>query len=209
MKVTELIGTALYHSANESQIGTCVDVLIDIAEGKIACLLVDVGGVGNHRPVLFMRDRIDHRDGKLMADISRDELEAQRDEPAFSGPLDIAPLPPVLIGPFGNAVSPALAAALFNAGSEVDKTRRPAIDDEHAKWHWFGRLDDLQMVCDGERLGALENIGINFETLTCTHVMISDGLGHIATEPFEIIQDIPQAEDRIVVKTSRSMARPD
>ena len=97
------------------------EVWFDDENWRLRYLGVDVGGWFSSRTALVSASRLRHDDqGVWHLDLTKEELEGAPTSEERDGDhvFDIASLPPVLTGPFGNTVSPMLIYAGLLSGAE-------------------------------------------------------------------------------------------
>ena len=110
------------------------EVWFDDEGWRLRYLGVDVGGWFSSRTAIVKASRLragPDADGDWHVDLTREELEAAptSEERGGGHVFDVASLPPVLTGPFGNTISPALIYA--GLLSEAEEERPP--EDPHAE----------------------------------------------------------------------------
>lgn len=210
MRATDLIGSRVTRRESGAEIGTCIDLVIDTERGRIERALVDLDGVARGAETLFARARLALVDGRLAVSASDAELAARRDraEPEDpAGALDLAALPPVVVGPFGYTVAPAMAAAMANdrAGAAQDGGhRRPAIGAEGRAWHWFTALRDAPVFELTTELGRFRDVMIVPEDLGCRFLFTQgeDGGWHVFD--FAVIRNVDPKGRAIIVERSET-----
>lgn len=206
MRLNRTIGLNVLRKGTSDNLGELVDLLIDVSTGKVVYALVSPGTVS--ADVLLSRARLSESGGKLEADVSDEDLERFRvgsgEEVEPGGPLDLATMPPMVVGPFGNVIAPAMGAALFNALAGRDRRERPRLDEAHATWHWFEALHGLSVFDATEDLGVLDDIVANPETLTCEALELRDSGGQLYNFPFDSIRMVSRGETSIVLELSKT-----
>ena len=205
MNLTDMIGAKALQRGGEAALGSCTDVLIDAANAQIEYVLFDAAwGLTNHS-IIVARARVGWAEDGWIVDLSDSELAARHDreaEPDEYGPLDLSSMPPVVVGPFGYTVAPLMAAALMNTVAEgKHKGTRPAIDEKHRDWHWFGTLKGLPLFDSSGPLGDLADIIVKPDTLECVS-LIADESGRRALFPFEKLRHVTRDDRSIVLELS-------
>lgn len=204
MTLNDLLKKQALRESDGATLGNVIDALIDVKDGRVVYLLVSQGYFD--APLVLSRKRISLVDGKVMVDVGEDDLDRLRaeagPETAPEQPLDLTAMPPLVIGPFGNAVAPAMGAAVYNALTGRDRESRPALDKAHAEWHWFETLHGLPVFDSTGELGALDDIFVDPATLTCKTLALRDTGGQLYSFPFSKIRMVSRGETSIVLELS-------
>ncbi len=200
MKLSNLIDNPVRRKGTDERIGRCVDVIVDMKAGRVAYVLV-----GDHRNAAVIEHvALEIADSGLVADISQDRFEQLREnaaDAAATGPLDLAALPPVIIGPFGFTLAPVMMGAVLNSEMSREELRmRPDIDQKHAYWHWFSRLLDLPVFDIGSELGTVEDIRIDPVTLEFTTLDVAALSGAKRQIPFKAVGHVTRDANSIILR---------
>lgn len=167
---------------------------LDPGEWRLRYVGLDVGGWLDRHVALVPAERLsrtrDPAERGWRADVTRAEVEADEARLAEStGPFDLAALPPVFTGPFGNTISPLLMVGGYLAESADEAPPRPPGEEEadaprdqvralSRAGEWLGRpiaaRHDVvgRSAEDGPRIGDLL---IDPESLRITHAVIEAG----------------------------------
>ena len=204
MTLNELLKKQALRESDGATLGNVIDALVDVKDGRVVYLLVSHGYF--EAPLVLSRKRVSLVDGKVLADVGEDELDRLRAGPGREQtpeqPLDLTAMPPLVIGPFGNAVAPAMGAAVYNALTGRDRETRPALDEAHKDWHWYEALHGLPVFDSTGELGALDDIFIDPATLTCATLALRDTGGKLYSFPFGKIRMVSRGETSIVLELS-------
>ena len=122
-KVTSLRGQRIDTGGETHEV---TEIWFDDESWRLRYLGVDVGGWFSSRTAIVEAGRLRHEGGAWHLDLTKDELEAAPTSEERDGGhvFDIASLPPVLTGPFGNTVSPMLIHAGLLAEAEDEMPPR-------------------------------------------------------------------------------------
>lgn len=203
MKLTNLIDTQILRSGTDAPIGRCVDMILQTREAQVDYVLSDNG----RNRALIARSCLSIRSSALVAGISQDRFDALDAEGAADDAgerpvlLDPMAMPPVLVGPFGNTVAPAMAASL--AQSEFTAARdvaRPAIDEKDAHWHWLGKIIGLPVFDTSREIGVLDDILIDPDTLMCRDLEVMSLSGTKRRLPFARLSHVSRQGDSIILR---------
>ncbi|WP_224825071.1 PRC-barrel domain-containing protein [Cognatishimia sp. MH4019] len=184
------------------------DVFFSIADGTLAFLLVDTGSWLQSDTVLIsskMISDISIEDRSIELDITAAQLEAapvwKEDDTIF---LDA--MPPVVVGPFGNTISPAMMAALIRQRrQEQDSSVAEELIDDLDQFTTIQGTDVFGT--DGE-LGNLVDFLMTPEERKITHMVIDNGnvlpgrqlviplekLRHKAAQDTHLVLDLTSSE---------------
>lgn len=205
-RLSDLIGSPVRRLGGEEEIGSAVDFMIDIDQRTIVCALVDVLQTLHPAQTIFARERLSLDHGTLHASASVEELEARRDSSVeqVTG-LDLAALPPVVVGPFGYTVAPAMAGAVLNAVMgrlKSNSGERPEVERQDRNWHWFTQLFDIPVFEVTTELGKVADIGMEPRGLTCTELVLKTEKGDERSLDFSAIRNIDPNGESLIVETS-------
>lgn len=205
MNLTDMIGAEARQRSGDAALGTCTDLLIDTANKRIEYVLFNATWGFAHHPIVVARARVTWSGDAFIVDLSDAELEARHERaagPDADGPLDLSSMPPVVVGPFGYTVAPVMAAALMNTAAEgTHGGTRPAIDEKHRDWHWFGTLKGLPIFDSSGPLGDLADIIVKRDTLDCVS-LVADKSGRRALFPFDKLRHVTRDDRSIVLELS-------
>lgn len=202
MDATRLVGADV-ESRDGRRLGRCVDLLIDVAARRVVYVLLDLDGEGGE--ALLGRDHLTLSGAKFVSDTTPDqiatrEIGAEHEDPP---PLDLRDMPPLVVGPFGYTFAPAMAGALFNSIGDSDEDSqhlaRPKIDRDEDDWHWFSHIQGLPVFEVTRELGAVRDIVVNPEGLTCLTLKTETDRGELQQFDFADIRYVTQGEDSVVM----------
>lgn len=209
---------------------------IDPREWRLRYVGLDVGGWLDRHVALVPADRLS-REGDAegaaapgwRADVTRAEVEADEARlDGSAGPFDLAALPPVLTGPFGNTISPLLMVGGYLAESEDEAPPRPPgaegetpRDEVRALSRaadWLGAPIAARHDVAGrgaEAGPAIDDLLIDPDTLRITHAVIEAGgapravpVAHLRA-PGEDGDAVPVALTRAEIEAMPEVVRPE
>ena len=140
--LSDIIGS---HVTADGERHAVTEAWIDPVGERLRYVGLDVGGWLSHRTALLSSGLLSWDDG-WHADATREEIEAA--ELDHERGFDLADLPPLITGPFGNTFSPLLIAAGLQAEAEEEAPPRPPAADGPA-------LDPEDLTRRLERWSAL------------------------------------------------------
>ena len=135
--LSEIVGSTVEADGGRLDV---TEAWIDPVGGRLRYVGVDVGGWLSHRTALLSTGLLSWDEG-WQADATREEIEAA--ELDHERGFDLADLPPLITGPFGNTFSPLLIAAGLRAGAEEAAPPHPPEGDGPAV-----HADDLTRSLD-------------------------------------------------------------
>lgn len=205
MKISDLIGMPVQQRASGGTIGTCTDFLVDVDAAHIFYMLVDIGDTFNSVPALVLRDQIKIGDGVIDVDVSDAQIAARREmeSDVDHAQIDLTQAPPVVVGPFGYTLAPAMAGALFNARANRHRETRPDIDKKKEGWHWYENLHGLPVFDGAGELGELDDVIVNSQSLACVSLTTRNSKGEFASFPFKSIRMVSRGENSIVLELNK------
>lgn len=207
MRATQFIGRPVYQASSRLYLGDCADLLVDVKAGSIPFVLLDTKDGTEAALRLLVSSRLSVRDDDLLADLDDDSLPASvKPVVATTGeneqPIDLRNWPPLVVGPFGYTLAPALAGAIFNTASLRGDQEKPHIDKARASWHWFENLTRLPVFDTGGELGTVEDLTFDTATFTCNDLMTRDAKGDGAAYPVSAIRRVTKDADAVIVELS-------
>lgn len=204
MRLSRLLELDVTRTGDAKPLGRVDDALIAVGEGRVVYVLASPGV--REAPLVLSADRLTVSEEGIEARADDAELRALRAGPAPGtrpdAPLDLTGMPPLVIGPFGNTIAPAMGAALVNATAARDRNVRPALDRAHADWYWYDTLGGLAVFGESGEIGMLEDIVVDPDGLICRSLSVRDGAGDLYNLPFDAIRHVSKGETHIVVQTS-------
>jgi len=211
MKLSELMGTRVRRTGGGGDLGTCIDVLVDTEAGRVVYALVEKGPPANLDHALYAHRKMRVVDGVLELDVTGEEISAahdrvgEEDAPGPAMPLDLTHMPPLVVGPFGYTVAPAMAGAVANAYAEKSRHEtRPEISEGHEQWHWFANLRDLPVFSERGELGRLTDIIVNPDGLLCVTLMVTTDHGEIYALDFAKLRMVGRGETSVVLDLEKT-----
>jgi uncharacterized protein YrrD len=194
-----------YSAQVEDSLFSIKDVFFSFPARRPIYLLLDTGSWFDTHLVLVRAAtviEISAQNRALRLDTTTQQIEAApvlQEETSHS----MEAMPPIVIGPFGNAVSPLMMAALARREMQDAPDEDPAQDhhvtdtltrfSEILKMEVFGR--------DGE-LGRLDDILIDADSLAITHLVIDDGgilPGQLHVVPIDRFRHVAEGDTHIVL----------
>lgn len=102
-------------------------------DAQLRYLSLDLGGWLTDRSALLAAGALVPREGRWTTAVTRAEVEEAQFQPEGGFHLDVASLPAILTGPFGNTISPMLIAAGLRAETaEEEPPVHPGVKEEAA-----------------------------------------------------------------------------
>ncbi|MGR3512016.1 MAG: hypothetical protein ACU0GG_04575 [Paracoccaceae bacterium] len=204
LRLSGLVGTSVTRLLEGDEIGVCSDILLDARDRRVVCLLLSLGRTRAPTQAVIAADRFDFREQNLVIDVSDAELDAQSEHQTQDNPpIDPQSVPPVLVGPFGFTLSPAMATALINATLarfSAATLPPPDIDKEQEGWHWFGNLKGLPAFEGTEQLGEITDVVADLATLTCCELLLFNKSKATRAVPFDKIRNVDGKETHLIVE---------
>jgi sporulation protein YlmC with PRC-barrel domain len=207
MKARQLIGQSLYHAETDTDAGQVVDLAIEPGGKPVLHLLADIAAPEGLTPVLFTGGLIRVENGRLCLDLSEGELServATAREDAPPPHPDASALPPLLIGPFGHSIAPAMMAALIS--ERAMPSPRPDLPRDAAVW--LSHMEGQPVFDMSGELGTFEDVEIDTARFICTDIAIQQPDKSRRTLPFEAMRPLPEHETHIVVKGEDGPLKP-
>lgn len=217
MKASQLVGTSLVHDGTVQSAGTITDIAVEPGRDTIPHILVDVASdTGGVTPVLFAGSVVRLRDGALRMTLTEAELasrleeaEAQRradaEEDGGEGAgLDPRMMPPVVVGPFGYTIAPALMASLLSA--RLEKTERPDLPRNAAAW--VSQISGQPAFDASGELGTLEDFEIDAERMVCVGCFVREPAGTLLAMPFSALRPLPDKGTHVLVQGGKGPLDP-
>lgn len=201
MDIQDLISSDVRRRGTAEPAGLCLDALIDVAEGHVAYFLLEVSGDAGPVPALIAPKHVIWSDQALVLDISEADLATatEKGAPPEAQPVDLTALPPLLIGPFGNTVAPAMFGALYNSIAGRNRTPRPNVDAQHAAWHWFEDLQGRPVFDERGDVGSLRSLTLDAQGRQCTHLVVAPKQGEDLTIPFSALRNVSRTEQNLIL----------
>ena len=197
MHTTELVGMSVVHANGKDIAGEVVDVAVQPGKATIPFVLVETNPAGGSAPVLVAGDALRCVDGKLYSVLPKAQFvaEADGDEPSLGHLVDETAMPPIIVGPLGNTIAPALMAALFNARRQ--NAPRPDLPDAEAAW--VSEIADQPVFDASGELGRLVDFEIDPDSMVCQEFIIRRPDGARIKLPFSAIRNVPDKASHVVV----------
>ncbi|WP_342069835.1 hypothetical protein [Yoonia algicola] len=138
MNASTLIGRKMTHATDTEIVGEVTDILFDRSLKAPAFVLASITTARGTAPVLFSPAVLALDDEAIRISAHPDDIAARVDATIDATNVAVAPgdLPSTFIGPFGNAFSPSMIAALFNARTASERPDPPTDGDGV----WFSEL---------------------------------------------------------------------
>lgn len=202
MDIQHLIGSDVRRRGEANPAGRCVDILMDAASGKVRYFLLDITGESGPVPVLVRPEAVIPSDQALVLRVGADALDKvlRKGAPAEAQPIDLTTLPPLLVGPFGSTIAPAMFGAIYNATAGRNRTARPTIHERHTSWHWFEDLQDRPVFDETGRIGTLITIGMDEAARCCTSLTVQTERDGDLTLPFDTLRNVSRTEHHLVLQ---------
>ncbi|MEL6644876.1 MAG: hypothetical protein AAFQ79_13160 [Pseudomonadota bacterium] len=202
MDIQDLIGSDVRRRGTAAPVGQCVDVVIDTATGEVPYLLLDITGENGPIQVMVRPEAVILSDQSIVLDVEADTMDAalKKSAPAEAQPVDLTALPPLLVGPFGNTIAPAMFGAVYNATAGRNRTARPTIDARHASWHWFEDLQDRPVFDETGQIGTLITISVDKALLRCTDLTVKTERDGDLTLSFDTLRNVSRTEHHLVLQ---------
>ena len=126
MDITSLIDADVYQHGTGTVLGKCRDLLLDSDAGQITYIYLETGGWLAPAHALFAVARLSLDGTRLALSATPAEVtERSEGQAPAEGAPDPADMPPIVVGPFGDTVSPMMAATLIDAFRARDPNARP------------------------------------------------------------------------------------
>lgn len=206
IRLSGYLGAPVAHREREGRVGTCADYLVDVQDGRLVSVLLDLSAEHRHAQALFAPERFAFEGDELVTTASEAELEMQlRNQHPEEPGLDATAMPPVVVGPFGYTVAPAMATALVNSvlGRQMAQSRpQPDLDKHNETWHWFTKLQGLPVFDVTRMIGELTDIVVDGVPLCCRELWVGEKPGEARALPFSRIRNVDNDETSIIVELS-------
>lgn len=201
MDIQDLIASDVRRRGEADPAGRLLDVLIDTSNGDVVYALLEITGDSGPVQALVRPSAVVASDEALVLNVEADALAAvtEKGAPPEAQPIDLTTLPPLLVGPFGNTVAPALFGALYNATAGRNRVARPALDERHASWHWFEDLQDRTVFDETGKIGTLVTFGVDPASYRCVDLTLKDDLGEHLTLPFQTLRNVSRTEHHLIL----------
>ncbi len=203
VSVTSLIDRPIAHAQTDDITGHITDVVLAADLSHLAFLLVAVETQAGRAPLLFSPTMVFEDDGVLKTSAHPDDILARVEASLARTDVAVNPadLPSVLIGPFGNAVSPSLLAALFNNRSNTD---RPELPDSRGKAIWFLHLRGTPVWAHLAHIGAIHDFELDEDLAAVGEIILRNDAGKEIRLPPSQLESHLSAEGKIVVTYSET-----
>ncbi|MCE8006133.1 PRC-barrel domain-containing protein [Aestuariivita sp.] len=149
------------------------DVFFSLSDRTLVYLLVDTGSWFDSDTVLVSAG--------LISDVSTDArtLTLDTDESQIRAAPEwheehaslLSAMPPIVVGPFGNTISPAMMVAIASASMESE----PADTTLTQTLEHYGKIKGMDVFGSDNQLGTLVDLLVDFETRKITHLVIDNG----------------------------------
>jgi len=192
----------------EERSGTIKNFWVEAETGEVRFVQVDVGGWLAVDDVLIATTRLSRPatpGDPWLLEMTEAQL-AQAPRWADSAALDFAAWPPVMVGPFGNAMSLPLLSAQMHANTP---TATPSATSQAAFLTrplepMAGLLERPVFARDGE-LGAVADLWMQAETWTMDHLVIeTPGPSDPIVVPFKAVRHRGASDGHIVLAGARA-----
>jgi hypothetical protein len=208
LSLSDRIGMQAVRQGTEDVLGTCTDILIDVENGRLVCALFELGHTHGCAQAMFAPEKFEAGDDAVILAVGDEEIAVQTKHQAATGPrLDTGSLPPVVVGPFGYTIAPAMASALLNAvlGRRSAKPlAQPDLDKKWSTWHWFTNLQSLPVFDVARSLGKLADIHVDRKTWTCQQLETVGERQDRYMLPFAKLRNVDLEETSIIMEMSET-----
>lgn len=205
MQMSNSLGARARQSGTGQDLGICIDLLIDTAKGGVEYALLDIGSTFQVTQALVSRRRLRWSDNDLVVALTQEEVEDRcvdiEADTQSAEAVNLAAMPPVVVGPFGYTVAPVMAGAMANV--LADQSARPKIDERHAHWYWYQSLDGLPLFDSSGPLGRLSDIILDPETLHCQQLVAEDENGEHTRYPFATLRSVTRQGESLILDTTQ------
>lgn len=202
MKATSIIGSTFKHATDPSIQGSVVDVLVDLPNSRCDFVLISVESDKGGAELLFS-PAVLFADAEGVTTTAHPDDIAERVATAMARAhveVNPADLPLSVIGPFGNTISPAMIAALFN--SRWAEETRPEVSESGG--FWFSTLIDHPVMAHVTEVGRVSDLDLDDHLTVVTAVMLSTPHDGVKLIKPELLTVKPVAESGVMLKVDPS-----
>ena len=184
MKASQLIGQKIAHATDPTISGEVTDILFNLDLSQAVYLMADVTTPDGTAPLMISPVVLGPQDEDRLVTTGHPEDIAQRMQAArhrSTLAVDPSDLPSTLIGPFGNTISPALMAALFNA-----RSGKGGIAGAEVKGNgvWWSTLQNHAVRAHVADVGRISEIHLDEGMSHVTGVVLTTAEGSTMTTAF-------------------------
>ncbi len=210
--LSQLLDTQLHFADSDTvapgdAIGKIDDVLIDFQARHVLYLHVQTGDGWEDAPLLIGLNRLNWVDRQPYTTLDKTAIEIAYAEAATPRPvpLDPARLPAVVTGPFGNSVSPQMAAAALNERLMPQGPSRATPKTNNPAWRLFTSVRGLSVFGDVGELGTLSDITFEPETGALDKLVVEgDGSAQVSAD---LLAHFPKDGTHIVTRAATEVLR--
>ncbi|WP_170360300.1 PRC-barrel domain-containing protein [Ruegeria arenilitoris] len=205
MKLSDLINTPVVPAGADQAIGRVSDIAIRAGQTELEYVLVNLSLTGGNDPVAFSADTLELGASEVTCAISQQQVDHLRQRKDDEDPLavDIEGLPPLVVGPFGNAIAPVVMGAVLNDALR----KRPQPTPPGSNFRWFTKLQGNPVFDVTGELGRFKDIEFDPDTKTLRFLLI-DARPGILSFPFAELRNIPDDEHYMVQSRSSDPLHP-
>ncbi len=205
MKLSDLINTPVVSAGTDHAIGRVSDIAIRAGQTELEYVLVNLSMTGGNDPVAFTADTLDLGASEIECAFSQQQLDHLHQRKNDEDPLAVAieGLPPLVIGPFGNAIAPVVMGAVLNDALR----QRPQPTPPGSNFRWFTKLQGNPVFDSTGELGRFKDIEFDPDTKALRFLLI-DGRPDILSFPFAELRNIPDDEHYMVLSRSSDPLHP-
>ncbi|NOD31822.1 PRC-barrel domain-containing protein [Ruegeria atlantica] len=196
MKLSTLINTPVVPAGTDHAIGRISDIAIRAGQTELEYVLVNLSVAGGNDPVAFTADTLKLGASEVVCALSHHQVNHLRQREGGEDPLavDIKGLPPLVVGPFGNAIAPVVMGAILNDALR----QRPQPRPPGSNFRWFAKLQGNPVFDATGELGRFMDIELDPNTKVLRFLLI-DGRPDILSFPFAELRNIPDDEHYMVL----------
>ncbi|NOE28313.1 MULTISPECIES: PRC-barrel domain-containing protein [unclassified Ruegeria] len=205
MKLSDLINTPVVPAGTDHAIGRVSDIAIRAGQTELEYVLVNLSVAGGNDPVAFTADTLELGASEVVCALSQHQVNHLRQREGGEVPLavDIKGLPPLVVGPFGNAIAPVVMGAVLNDALG----QRPQPTPPASNFRWFTKLQGNPAFDSTGELGRFKDIEFDPDTKALRFLLI-DGRPDILSFPFAELRNIPDDEHYMVLSRSSDPLHP-
>ncbi|NOC91896.1 PRC-barrel domain-containing protein [Ruegeria sp. HKCCD6604] len=205
MKLSSLINTPVVPAGTDHAIGRISDIAIRAGQTELEYVLVNLSVAGGNDPVAFTADTLELGASEVVCALSQHQVNHLRQREGGEDPLavDIEGLPPLVVGPFGNAIAPVVMGAVLNDALR----QRPQPTPPGSNFRWFTKLQGNPVFDVTGELGRFKEIEFDPDTKALRFLLI-DGRPDILSVPFAELRNIPDDEHYMVLSRSSDPLHP-
>ncbi|WP_425079908.1 PRC-barrel domain-containing protein [Ruegeria denitrificans] len=205
MKLSSLINTPVVPAGTDHAIGRISDIAIRAGQTELEYVLVNLSVAGGNDPVALTADTLELGASEVVCALSQHQVNHLRQREGGEDPLavDIEGLPPLVVGPFGNAIAPVVLGAVLNDALR----QRPQPTPPGSNFRWFTKLQGNPVFDVTGELGRFKEIEFDPDTKALRFLLI-DGRPDILSVPFAELRNIPDDEHYMVLSRSSDPLHP-